>query len=350
MFRAFLSYSRDGADLALAQMLRDRLAAHDIVLNLDTGISVGTFWVRSLAEQIQRASAVLVLATPRAMNRPWVQQELGFSVAMGKPIVPINLTGEDKLDGLLAEFQMLQHLDWSNVETAVGSIAECLKRARSSQGSQHGPRLMQTLPGLAERTRHLNQVLKEVHDDLTRGTSSSRETPKRAVRLADRSALTIFSIPPRHDPDSGFDSQPDLDQLCRQRRLMEDLLSDRRTILWLHAFPPSRHYPPKLYEARKSELLFWLRELADDPDRAQRVHLTCEPHAGPNTLAILDYSVLQGYRAASSGELETTLVKWDQEAVKLAFNEIHDTVHRNELTPTEAAERIERFKNPDLRR
>ena len=89
MFRAFLSYSRDGADLALAQMLRDRLAAHDIVLNLDTGISVGTFWVRSLAEQIQRASAVLVLATPRAMNRPWVQQELGFSVAMGLSLIHI---------------------------------------------------------------------------------------------------------------------------------------------------------------------------------------------------------------------------------------------------------------------
>jgi len=51
-------------------------------------IEVSAEWQDSIRDALRGSKRVLVILTPRSINRPWVLMETGAAWALGKPLVP----------------------------------------------------------------------------------------------------------------------------------------------------------------------------------------------------------------------------------------------------------------------
>lgn len=86
--RIFVSYSSD--DRWFATLLLDRLANRpDVSVFATQNLSAAGDYRLRIKEELQAASAFLVLLSPRSVESNWVLYELGAAWALGKPIVAV---------------------------------------------------------------------------------------------------------------------------------------------------------------------------------------------------------------------------------------------------------------------
>lgn len=94
MTKVFMSYS--SKDMAFAAQLERLLHKTDISGFLDqSDIAAGARVSSLIREEINSASAVLVLLSENAMKSNWVPFEIGLAQSLGKPIIPILLPTTD---------------------------------------------------------------------------------------------------------------------------------------------------------------------------------------------------------------------------------------------------------------
>jgi nucleoside 2-deoxyribosyltransferase len=65
---------------------------------------------REIFAQIDKADCVVVLLTEHGLRLPWVQQEVGYSLRTGKPIIPLVEKGTDPRS--LAALQNLKYITY----------------------------------------------------------------------------------------------------------------------------------------------------------------------------------------------------------------------------------------------
>lgn len=93
MPKVFISYSTK--DTAFAARL-ERLLHDGMIGFLDhSDIAAGASLSGLIREEMNRASAVLVLLSENAVKSNWVPFEIGLAQALGKPIIPILLPTSD---------------------------------------------------------------------------------------------------------------------------------------------------------------------------------------------------------------------------------------------------------------
>ena len=86
-FDVFISYA--SADGALAIELKDDLESQGLKCYLaEKDIPVASEWQESIRTALLGSKRILILLTPRSLNRPWVLMETGAAWALGKPLVP----------------------------------------------------------------------------------------------------------------------------------------------------------------------------------------------------------------------------------------------------------------------
>lgn len=86
--RVFISYSSD--DRWFANLLVDRLAKHpDVSVFATQNLSAAGDWRQRLKQELLKASAFVVLLSPRSVKSNWVLYELGAAWALGKPIIVV---------------------------------------------------------------------------------------------------------------------------------------------------------------------------------------------------------------------------------------------------------------------
>jgi hypothetical protein len=87
-FRAFLSHSNADADLTSA--LRERLEGVGVELYLaEHDVRPGTLLSEKVQRAIARSHALIVLLTKVAADSAFVQQEIGYGLSCGVPVVPL---------------------------------------------------------------------------------------------------------------------------------------------------------------------------------------------------------------------------------------------------------------------
>jgi hypothetical protein len=86
-FDVFISY--DVGDSGLADELRSDLESNGIrCFMAEKDIQAATEWQDSIRIALIGSKRILVLLTPRSINRPWVLMETGAAWALGKPLIP----------------------------------------------------------------------------------------------------------------------------------------------------------------------------------------------------------------------------------------------------------------------
>ena len=86
-FDVFISYAT--GDSAIADELRNDLEKNGLKCFMaEKDIQVATEWQESIRAALIGSKSVLVLLTPRSINRPWVLMETGAAWALGKALVP----------------------------------------------------------------------------------------------------------------------------------------------------------------------------------------------------------------------------------------------------------------------
>ena len=86
-FDVFISYAT--GDSAIADELRNDLEKNGLKCFMaEKDIQVATEWQDSIRAALIGSKRVLVLLTPRSINRPWVLMETGAAWALGKALIP----------------------------------------------------------------------------------------------------------------------------------------------------------------------------------------------------------------------------------------------------------------------
>ncbi len=86
-FDVFISYAT--GDTAIANELRGDLERNGLKCFMaEKDIQVATEWQDSIRAALVGSKRMLVLLTPRSINRPWVLMETGAAWALGKPLIP----------------------------------------------------------------------------------------------------------------------------------------------------------------------------------------------------------------------------------------------------------------------
>lgn len=86
-FDVFISYA--AGDAEIADELRNDLEKNGLKCFMaEKDIQVATEWQDSIRAALIGSKQVLVLLTPRSINRPWVLMETGAAWALGKVLIP----------------------------------------------------------------------------------------------------------------------------------------------------------------------------------------------------------------------------------------------------------------------
>jgi len=135
-------------EIFLSHNSRDRgwtehVAAHAAALGIkpylaEHDVRAGHFLAEKVQAAIRRSAAVVVLISDNSVNAPYVQQEIGFALAMNKVVIPLvqpGVSGE-----MLAMLQGVEYIpfDFDDPEQGLAGLNVTLKRLVERQ--QHDRR------------------------------------------------------------------------------------------------------------------------------------------------------------------------------------------------------------------
>lgn len=121
----FISYSH--ANTAMMESIRDSIEANGLTYWVDEKLIPGTpAWHSAIAEAIQTATCVVVLASPESLASRWVKTELDYALEFKKPVLPLLISGDRKSSIPFVIFS-IQHVDLreeydANIKRAIKAI------------------------------------------------------------------------------------------------------------------------------------------------------------------------------------------------------------------------------------
>ena len=131
-YNIFLSHS--GADQRWVQRIADDARSIDInVYMYEHDIQPGTSIAVKVQSAIENCQALVVLLTPNSEYSPYVQQEIGFAQAKGKPIIPLVQPGVSPK--CLAMLEGVEYIPFNpdNPELALSRLLNYLGRLKDTR-------------------------------------------------------------------------------------------------------------------------------------------------------------------------------------------------------------------------
>ncbi|MCI0463361.1 MAG: toll/interleukin-1 receptor domain-containing protein [Gemmataceae bacterium] len=130
LFRAFLSHdTRDKKNVSELKAWLERYAVDPFVAHED--IEPTTEWLAEIRRRLETCDAVIAYLTPRFHESKWTDQEVGYCLGRGIPVIPIRL-GEDPY-GLMMPYQGIQGLA-RGADQLAGKVFEILVSRPQTQG------------------------------------------------------------------------------------------------------------------------------------------------------------------------------------------------------------------------
>jgi hypothetical protein len=117
----FLAYAR--ADRARANKLEKALTKQGFRFSSDSQLVPGQNWELTIADNLREAAVILLLVSNAAQASTWVQREVEYASASGKPIVPLLIEGDP-----LPALAHVQHADLRSTDKIPEALIEELRR------------------------------------------------------------------------------------------------------------------------------------------------------------------------------------------------------------------------------
>ena len=305
--KVFLSYSRK--DEAVAHLLALILTSRSIECLIDRKLPAGRPFDTGLREMIREADRVLLLLTESSVSSPWVNQEIGFALAHGKPIWPLAMEETIAPVGLISTTQHYCLFDWSNPLRTIDQLVEALREPKSGDEADDFAEkagLDQVISGRLERARFVVSRLREL-----------RDRTQFPLPIYIQAAFSSFAI--SDDPmyrEAGAHSDEEMVLLLQERALLESLADQPRTrlkmLLW-----PVRAYDDRYLAIRYRNLLGWMKRVRDDPT----IEYACAQYLGPNRIIVPGRFCLAGYKLHDTTGYEMSVVTHDPSRIDDAIAE-----------------------------
>lgn len=105
LYDVFISYS--SADSESARELVKKIELKNIkCFHAEASLEIGKKWMDSIHEAIKVSKVVIILLTPRSIDRPWVLIETGAAWVLSKPLIPaLKFVEANKMADPLKEYQ-----------------------------------------------------------------------------------------------------------------------------------------------------------------------------------------------------------------------------------------------------
>lgn len=131
-FNIFLSHitvESKLADLLRKRLVRDFIGLAEVFVSSDRlSIPAGTKWLDEVTGALRRANLHLILCSPEATTRPWIQFEAGAAHLRGVPIIPLCHSGLTcaQLPVPLSEYEGIEGSKPEGLSTLYRAVADAL--------------------------------------------------------------------------------------------------------------------------------------------------------------------------------------------------------------------------------
>jgi hypothetical protein len=129
IFISHITEERELAGVIRDALQRDFLGMVDVFVSSDSvSIEMGSKWLEQISTALEDAQIELVLCSPDAVKRPWINFEAGAGWVKGIPVVPVCHTGLRVVDLPipLSMLQGMQATDTAGLERLYALIAKQL--------------------------------------------------------------------------------------------------------------------------------------------------------------------------------------------------------------------------------
>jgi TIR domain len=91
MAKVFISFIHEEQIVAKAveRLIRQKLSSHEVFLSSEWQIYAGEDWLQKITAELRSAEVIVILLSPRSVERPWVNFEAGGAWLAGKPVLPV---------------------------------------------------------------------------------------------------------------------------------------------------------------------------------------------------------------------------------------------------------------------
>jgi hypothetical protein len=273
--------------------------------------SIGHAFDINLRQMIKDANLILLLLTKSSISSPWVNQEIGFAMAHGKPIWPLTMEKNIQPIGMLSTTQYYSLFDWSDPSRSIDRLVEVLREAPLESESMNYTQklgLDQVIYGRIERTKFAIARLRELRDRI--------DAP---LVIYIQAAFSSFAV--SDDPmyrEAGGHSDEYMQLLLQEHELLENLTDQPCTkfkmLLW-----PVRAYDDKYLAIRYLNLLNWMKKVKNDPT----IEYACAQYLGPNRFIIPGMFCIAGYKLHHTSGYEMSIVTYDGSKIEDVLNEFN---------------------------
>lgn len=180
--RVFISYCR--ADRSLVDRLGDTLEQAGVSPIWDRDLNPGTGFSEQIQNFIANAHVFLPLLTPNSVERPWVHQEIGYALGLGKPVLPVTTSALP--GGFISGIQGVQlNADLSNASEQLTNE----RFERLVEGARSSPALFECTEDNSRRALMLASYADGVRSIGKHG------------QVCQMASLTSFHLPNRRESD-----------------------------------------------------------------------------------------------------------------------------------------------------
>jgi hypothetical protein len=212
MSTIFLSYARH--DATLVQALVNDLRALGNTVWLDEEVSGAQAWWSNILTQIRGCEVFVFALSPAALASLACGRELEYAAALGKPVLPIWLTGDDLWRRLPSALAMIQYVDYRK-QTREAS----LRLARAFMNMPSTPPLPDPLPEPPDiPIPYIHQL----------GAQITGDAP---LNFETQSALVLELRRSLNDPETVEDARALLTQLRGRRDLLARIAQEIDEVL-----------------------------------------------------------------------------------------------------------------------
>jgi TIR domain len=186
----FVSHAAVDEEIALSlkSLLTESLNGVEVFVSSDPAdLPLGDPWVTNILSALERAKLVLVLATDRALKRPWVWFETGRTWFSSVRCIPCCL-GKVRKGALPAPFSSPQAMNLDETDDLGRLFAACAKEMGVALGTVDLNKIISDLIRLDVRTEERQKVIEdpfnaEIRQEVDRVIGSLDHGSREALRL-----------------------------------------------------------------------------------------------------------------------------------------------------------------------
>jgi hypothetical protein len=290
-YRVFISYSR--ADRALVERIAEIITDLGLTPMWDRGLEAGSSFSEQIRRYIAHAHLFLPFITQASENRNWVQQEIGYAVALSVPIIP--------LTSGVTPGEMLRELHAIEIRSDIEELRSLLSWAKVDTIVQRYRQGCRALYQCADYSSDRAEMMAAYCDDvISLGYTAI---------VRQKGGLSSFHIPNRHinHPEwgkryGGKRDEPDHNRLKRQERIaLEKHTRGKGCKLMINPYLTYEYWGPEARLSRLRNLIEFLVSM-DDKTCAVAIHPSMTASEGVTILGDWFYAesvaseIGRGYR------------------------------------------------------